>query len=235
MNTVNNAPRRGATGGRKVVVAFSGGLDTSYTVMYLAKELGYEVYAACANTGGFSAEQLRTNDENAYKLARIAQREGAAAVAVHGRTGSQQYSGKADWDAIRQVKQAVDIPVIANGDVFEPHDAVRILKVTGADLIFIGRGAMGDPWIFSRCAAALEGREPGAMPPPGERAETALRQFERALKIKGEKITCLEARKHFAWYCRGVPYAGYVKAEISKIASMDDIYRIADLIKRELG
>ncbi|MBP5166771.1 MAG: tRNA dihydrouridine synthase DusB [Oscillospiraceae bacterium] len=172
---------------------------------------------------------------NAVELARIAQREGAAAVAVHGRTGSQQYSGKADWDAIRQVKQAVDIPVIANGDVFEPHDAVRILKVTGADLIFIGRGAMGDPWIFSRCAAALEGREPGAMPPPGERAETALRQFERALKIKGEKITCLEARKHFAWYCRGVPYAGYVKAEISKIASMDDIYRIADLIKRELG
>lgn len=172
---------------------------------------------------------------NAEELALIAQQEGAAAVAVHGRTGTQQYSGAADWDIIRQVKQAVTIPVIANGDVFQPRDAVRILKVTGADMVFIGRGAMGAPWIFSACGAALEGREAPPPPAPGERADIAAKQFELALEIKGEKIACLEARKHYAWYLKGVPYAGYVKEQISKIAGMEDIYRITRLIKDELG
>lgn len=171
---------------------------------------------------------------NAPELARIAEAEGAAAVAVHGRTRAQLYSGNADWDIIRTVVQTVSVPVIANGDVFEPEDVPRILKVTGADMVFIGRGAMGDPWIFSRAQALLDGRGVPPKPRAPERADVALKQFELARSMKGEKIACLEARKHYAWYMRGVPYAGYVRGEISKISSAEDVYRITRLIKEEL-
>lgn len=171
---------------------------------------------------------------NAVRLARIAEAEGAAAVAVHGRTRAQLYSGTADWDIIREVVNSVSIPVIANGDVFEPRDVPRILKVTGADMVFIGRGAMGDPWIFSRARALLDGGEAPPKPGAPERADVALRQFELSCGIKGEKVTCLEARKHYAWYIRGVPYSGYVRGEIAKITTMEDIYRITRLIKEEL-
>ena len=171
---------------------------------------------------------------NAVELARLAEQAGAGALCVHGRTRAQGYSGRADWGIIREVKAAVSIPVIANGDVFEPEDVPRILKVTGADLVMIGRGAMGNPWLFSRGQAALEGREVPPMPGAGERADIAEKQFRLALEAKGEKIACLEARKHLCWYLRGVPYASYAQEEINKAQTAQDVERCLALIRREL-
>lgn len=171
---------------------------------------------------------------NAVEFAKMAQEAGASAVAVHGRTRVQLYSGTADWDIISKVKRAVTIPVIANGDVFAPEDAVRILKRTGADMVMIGRGSLGNPWILARSEAALRGEQIPDVPPLAERCNIALRQFELAKEDKGEKIACLEARKHYAWYLHGVPHSCYFKEQISKITTMDDIYRITEGIKREL-
>ena len=171
---------------------------------------------------------------NAVDLAKLAESVGVAALCVHGRTRTQFYSGRADWEIIREVKAAVSIPVIANGDVFEPEDAARILKVTGADLVMIGRGAMGNPWLFSRGQAALEGREVPPMPSARRRADLAEKQFRLALEAKGEKIACLEARKHLCWYLRGVPYASYAKEEINKAQNAKDVERCLRLIRTEL-
>ena len=171
---------------------------------------------------------------NAVDFAKMAEAAGAAAITVHGRTKAQMYSGKADWDIIREVKNAVDVPVIANGDVFGPEDAVRILKYTGADMAMIGRGALGNPWIFQQAAALLDGVPVPPLPSVGERAETAMRQFELAAELKGERVACLESRRHYAWYLRGVPYSGYFKAQISKASTLDDLRAITQGIKREL-
>jgi len=175
---------------------------------------------------------------NAVPFAKMAEAAGAAAITVHGRTRTQMYSGKADWDIIRDVKQAINIPVIANGDVFKPEDAVRILKYTGADIAMIARGAMGDPWLFEQAALLLNqnGKEEKILPGPTikQRADTAIRQFEMAMVQKGEKIACLEARKHYSWYLRGVPHSGYFKEKISKATTMEDLREITEGIKREL-
>lgn len=159
---------------------------------------------------------------------------GASAVAVHGRTRAMLYSGRADWDCIHAVKQALSIPVIANGDIFTPDDAVRCQARTGADMLMLGRAVFGCPWILQQCQQALEGQAVSPLPPLSARVDVALRQFELARQDKGEHIACLEARKHFAWYLRGVPYSGYYKEKISAISAMDDIAAIAAGIKRDL-
>ena len=171
---------------------------------------------------------------NVVELAKILEDSGAAAIAVHGRTRSMLYSGVADWDTIRAVKEAVSIPVVANGDIFDGAAAVRCLKRTGADLFMVGRAAFGDPWIFQRTEAALNGLEEPARPHLRERVELAVRQFDLARADKGEHIACLEARKHFAWYLKGVAHSGYYKAQISEISTMEDIARIAAGIIRDL-
>ena len=118
--------------------------------------------------------------------------------------------------------------------MFKPEDAPRILKYTGADIAMIGRGIFGNPWLFAQCKAALEGREIPPMPPLSERCDTAVRQFELSAANKGEKIACLEARRHYAWYLKGVPHAGYYKEQIVKITTLEDVYRVTAGIKRDL-
>ena len=171
---------------------------------------------------------------NCAELAQAVEAAGAAAVCVHGRTKTMLYSGTADWDCIRAVREAVKIPVVANGDIFDAEAALRCEKRTGAELLMIGRSAFGNPWIIAQVQAALDGREIPALPPLSERMDTAMRQFELAREDKGEHIACLEARKHLAWYLRGVPYSGYYKEKISSISTVEDVQRLAAGIRRDL-
>ena len=171
---------------------------------------------------------------SAVALARAAEENGAAAITVHGRTKAMLYSGRADWDAIGEVVRAVSIPVIANGDISDPEQLLRCRAHSGASLFMAGRAAFGDPWLFERLRAALRGKTPPGLPPLADRVDTALQQFALAREDKGEHIACLEARKHFAWYLRGVPHSGFYKEQISNISAFSDIERLAKEIKRDL-
>ena len=159
---------------------------------------------------------------------------GAAMVAVHGRTRSMLYSGVADWDMITKVKQQLSIPVIANGDITGGEPALKCLKRTGADGIMIGRSVFGDPWVFEEVAYALRGEEYPGRPCLADRIAVAVKQFQLSEEDHGEKIACLEARKHFAWYLKGVSHSGYYKNQITSLTTMEDIYRVAKDVVRDL-
>lgn len=171
---------------------------------------------------------------NVLDFTKRMQDNGAAMVTVHGRTRSMLYSGVADWDMIHKVKQQLSIPVIANGDITDAEAAMRCLKRTGADGIMIGRSCFGDPWIFSETKAAFAGAPIPDRLPLKDRVAVAVEQFQLAEQDHGEHVACLEARKHFAWYLRGVPHSGFYKNEISSMNTMEDIYRIAKEIVRDL-
>lgn len=172
---------------------------------------------------------------NCVEFAGILEQAGVSAVAVHGRTRAQVYSGQADWNCIRQVKEAVSVPVFANGDIWRPEDAVRILRRTGADAAMIGRGCFGNPWIFQQSAAALEGLPVPPLPSLAERCDTAVRQFELAAEAKGERMAVLEARRHYCWYLKGVPHSGYYKERIVRMNTLEDVREVTRGIKRDLG
>lgn len=171
---------------------------------------------------------------NVLDFTRRMEQNGAALVTVHGRTRSMLYTGVADWDMIRKVKEQLSIPVIANGDIVDAASALKCRNWTGADGLMIGRASFGDPWVFAQVQAALSGNPVPERPPLRERVETALKQFRLAYEDKGEHIACLEARKHFAWYLRGVAHSNYYKAQISNISKMEDIENIARGIQRDL-
>ena len=171
---------------------------------------------------------------NCVELARMLEDAGVSALAVHGRTKVQMYTGRADWDIIREVKQAVKIPVAANGDVERAEDAARILRYTGADHVMVGRAAFGDPFLFRQIQAILMGEPVPERPPLARRFDVAVRQIELAAQDKGEHIACLEARKHLCWYLHGVPHAGPYKREIAQVSSLAEIHRIAESVKQNL-
>lgn len=209
------------------------------SALMLDPEKAARIIEACVRTAGVPVtvkfrKGWDSGSVNAVEFAKMCQQAGAAALCVHGRTRVQLYGGVADWDIIRDVKKAVSIPVIANGDVFSAENALSLLRRTGADMLAIGRGSFGDPWLFERCRAALEGKEAPREPSLAEKIDCALEQFTNAVAWKGEKIACLEARKQFCWYLRGVRNSGPYKKEIVQVNTLQDIRRIAERIKREL-
>ena len=168
---------------------------------------------------------------NAVELALALEDAGAAAVAVHGRTRDQFYSGKADWDIIARVKEAVKIPVIGNGDIRSPGDAKRMLDRTNCDAVMIARASMGNPWIFSRTIAFLE--EGILLPEPDlqERLDTAMEHLQLVIRFKGEKTGLLEMRKHLAWYTKGFRGAARIREKINKISNLEDLIKLLEDLK----
>lgn len=168
---------------------------------------------------------------NAVEFAKMAESCGVAAVAVHGRTREQYYSGKADWDIIRQVKEAVRIPVIGNGDIFTPEDAGRMLKETGCDGIMVARGAKGNPWLFGRINHYLDTGEVLPGPSMAEIKAMILRHGRMLVQFKGEGVAMREMRGHMAWYTKGMPHSATLRNEINQVETLEGF---VELLNRKI-
>lgn len=187
-------------------------------------DLVYDVVRAVTDKAGkpVSVKFRKGFDDdhiNAVEIAKACEAAGAAAVIVHGRTREQYYSGKADWSIIRQVKEAVDIPVIGNGDVFTGADGVRMMKETGCDLVMVARGAQGNPWIFRELMAAWRGEPEPEKPSASEVREMMYQHLDQLVELKGEYAAVREMRKHIAWYTKGRKNGASIRKAVNQIES----------------
>ena len=174
------------------------------------------------------------NSINAVEVAKIIEKAGASAICVHPRTRSQGYSGKADWSVIKAVKEAVNIPVIGNGDVKTPEDVVRMLDETSCDAVMIGRGILGNPWLIKNAINLLEGRELEEVSPL-DRVDMCLKHLDNLKEVKNEKTACLEIRNHIGWYFKGIKDANVVKNKIYQTSNIHDIIDILNEFKEGLN
>ena len=164
------------------------------------------------------------NSVNAVEIAKIAEDAGVSAIAVHARTRTQYYSGETDWDIIRQVKEAVSVPVIGNGDVTSPERAMKLMEETGCDGVMIARATRGNPWIFRQIQDLEEGREI-YIPDNAEKRRVAIKHADLLMKYKGEYTAVREMRAHLAWYTHGMPGASKLRGRVSSLLAMEDLYQ----------
>lgn len=175
------------------------------------------------------------NEVNAVEVAKIIEANGASGIAVHGRTREQYYSGKADWDIIRQVKEAVSIPVIGNGDISTPEDAIAMMNDTGCDALMIGRGVRGNPWLFHQIKAYMETGVLEDKPTVDQVIDMIMRHAELQIEFKGEFIGIREMRKHVAWYTTGYPKSSKLRNRVNEIETMDQLYKLMEEYKAALN
>ena len=174
------------------------------------------------------------NSINGIEIGKIAEEEGVSFLTIHARTRDMFYSGNADWDYIKKMKENIKIPIIGNGDIFEPIDAIKMMEYTGCDGVAIGRGAMGNPWIFSRIQNLLDGKE-DIVPSSNEKIDMAIKHLNLLCNMKGENIGVREMRKHIAWYLKGMKNSNSIKNRINTIKEKNEIENVLLEYKLELN